>query len=78
MENGIINFLVEHNIVIFFFSWRSVLKPRMFEVLCRTLLPFIEEQYGKRASALCLSFSYIPALLMELELLQGMYGFEKK
>lgn len=47
-------------------------------MLCRTLLPFIEELYGKRASALCLSFSYIPALLMKLELLQGMYGFEKK
>lgn len=33
---------------------------------------------GKKASALCLSFSYILALLMELALLQGMYGFENK
>lgn len=42
------------------------------------MFPFIEQQSGKRTHALCLSFSYIPSLLMELELLQGMHEFEKK
>lgn len=32
----------------------------------------------KIPNALCLSFLYIPGLLMKLEWLQGMYGFEKK
>ena len=42
-----------------------------------------QEKYGKgwekkKTDAPCLSFLYVLALLMKLELLQGTYGFEKK
>lgn len=69
---------IENSVVFSFSNWLKHPQLKWFEK--EPCLPLTGKQYErkKKTNALCLSFLYILALLMKLELLQGMYGFEKK